>query len=66
LDREREKEGDEAATSSLLASHAVVHNHQINWEEVTILAKDCNIRKRKIHEAAVMHKEDNAISQPTT
>jgi hypothetical protein len=29
-EREREKEGDEAAISSLLASHAVEHNHQVN------------------------------------
>jgi hypothetical protein len=29
LDREREKVGDEAATSSLLASHAVECNHQV-------------------------------------
>jgi hypothetical protein len=65
LDREREKEGDEAATSSLLASHAVEHIHQVNWEEVTILSKESNIRKRKIHEAAVMHIKDNVISQPS-
>jgi hypothetical protein len=64
LDRERE-EWDEAATSSLLASHTVEHNHQVNWEEVTILAKESNIRKRKINEAAVMHIEDNVISQPS-
>jgi hypothetical protein len=65
LDRKREKEGDEAATSSLLASYAVEHNHQINWEEVTILAKESNIRKKKIYEAAVMHVENNVISQPS-
>jgi hypothetical protein len=65
LDREREKEGDEAAASSLLASHAVEYNHQENWEEVTILAKESSIRKRKIHEASVMHIEDNVISQPS-
>jgi hypothetical protein len=55
LDGERETDRDEAATSSLLASHAVENNHQVNWEEVTILAKKSNMRKRKIHEAAVMH-----------
>jgi hypothetical protein len=65
LDREREKEGDEAATSSLLASYAVEHKNQVNWEEMTILAKESNIRKRKIHEASVMHIEDNVISQPS-
>jgi L-rhamnose mutarotase len=54
LDRERE-EGDEAATSSLLESHAAEHNHQVNWEEVTILVKESNTRNRKIHEAAAMH-----------
>jgi hypothetical protein len=47
----------------LSASHAVEHNHQVNWEEVTILAKEINTRKRKIHEAAAMHIEDNVISQ---
>jgi hypothetical protein len=55
LDREREKEGDEAATASLLASHAVEHNLQVNWEEATIMDKESNTRKRKIHEAAAMH-----------
>jgi hypothetical protein len=55
LDRGEKKERDEAATSSLFASHAVEHNHQVYWEEVTILAKDSNIRKKKIHEAAIMH-----------
>jgi hypothetical protein len=45
--------------------HAVEHNHQVKWEQVTILAKETNIRKRKIHKAAVMHIEDNIISQPS-
>jgi hypothetical protein len=61
----RENGEDEAATSSLLAARAVEHNHQVNWEEVTILAKETNTRKGKIHEAAVMHIEDNVISQPS-
>jgi hypothetical protein len=63
LDGERENEGNEAATSSPLAAHAVEHNHQVNWEEVTTLAKESNTRKRKIHGAAAMHIEDNVISQ---
>jgi hypothetical protein len=67
LEGEREKDGDEAATSSLLASasHAVEHNHQVNWKEVTILAKERNPRKRKMYEAAVMQLKDNVISQPS-
>jgi hypothetical protein len=65
MDRQREKEEDEVATSSLLTSHAVEHNHQVNWEEMTIVAKESNTRKRKIHEAAAMHIEDNVISQPS-
>jgi hypothetical protein len=60
-----EKEEDEATTSSLLASQAVEHNHQVNWEEVLILAKERNTRKREFHEAAAMHIEDNVISQPS-
>jgi hypothetical protein len=52
-ERERERGGCEAATSSLLASHAMEHNHQVIWEEVTILAKESKIRKRKIHAAAL-------------
>jgi hypothetical protein len=43
----------------------VEHKLQVNWEEVTILVKRSNTRKRKIHEAAAMHIEDNVISQPT-
>jgi hypothetical protein len=58
---DEQQEGDEAATSSLLAPHTVEHNHQVNWEEVTILDKEGNNRKRKIHEAAAMHIEDNVI-----
>jgi hypothetical protein len=41
----------------------VEHNQQVNWEDVTILAKESNTRKRKIHKAAEMHIEDNVISQ---
>jgi hypothetical protein len=55
------EEADEAATS-IISSHAVEHNHQVNWEEVTILANKSNTRKIKIHEAAAMHIEDNVIN----
>jgi hypothetical protein len=55
LDRKRD-EGDEAATSSLLASHSVEHNHQLNWEEVTILDR-VQHQGKKNHETAVMHIE---------
>jgi hypothetical protein len=65
--RERRRGGGEAATSSLLASHAVEHNHKVNWKEVTILAKKTNpsSSRRKIHGTAVMHIEENVISQPS-
>jgi hypothetical protein len=67
LDRERERRGMRYPhhTPSLLATYAVEHYHQVNWEEVTILAKESNTNERKIHEAAAMHIEDKVISQPS-
>jgi hypothetical protein len=56
LDRERERRrGMKQPHHLLLASHAGVHNHQVNWEEVTVLAKESNTSKRKIHEAWIQH-----------
>jgi hypothetical protein len=54
FNRNRE-EGDEAATSSLLASHSVEHNHQLSWEEVT--KTKSSTPGKKNHETAVMHIE---------
>lgn len=51
--------------SSLLAAHAVENKHEIQWEEVKVLATESNIKKRKIHEAAVMCITENVISQPS-
>jgi hypothetical protein len=55
MKREKE-EGLEAATfSSLLACHAVEQDHKVLWDDVNILAKEPNTKRRKIHEAAAMY-----------
>jgi hypothetical protein len=50
LNNENER-GDkkEENISSLLAMHAVDNNHQVKWEDVSMLAKENNTKKRKIH-----------------
>jgi hypothetical protein len=64
MKREKE-EGLEAATiSSLLACHAVEQGHKVLWDDVNILAKEPNTKRRKIHEAAAMNLEEEVISQP--
>jgi hypothetical protein len=42
--------------SSLQTMHAVDNNHQVKWEDVSVLvlAKECNTKKRKIHETAAI------------
>ena len=55
---------DPEYVSSLLAAHAVENKHEIQWEEVKVLATESNIKKRKIHEAAAMCITENVISQP--
>jgi hypothetical protein len=66
LNNENER-GDkkEEYISSLLAMHAVDNNHQIKWENVSVLAKESNTKRRKIHEAAAIYIEENVISQPS-
>jgi hypothetical protein len=65
MKREKE-EGKEADTiSSLLACHAIKQDHQVLWDDVQFLAKEPNERRRKIHEAAAMHLEQEVISQPS-
>jgi hypothetical protein len=51
--------------SSLLATHAVEQNHKVQWDGVKILAKETNVKTRKIHEAAAMYLEENIVSQPS-
>jgi hypothetical protein len=60
------KGGDkkEENISSLLAMHAVNHNHHVKWEDVSVLAKESNTKKRKFHEAEAIYIEENVISQP--
>jgi hypothetical protein len=45
--------------------HAVDNNHQVKWEDVSVLAKESNTNRRKIHEAAEIYIEENVISQPS-
>jgi hypothetical protein len=63
--RDREIGTEDESLSSLLATHAAENRHQVHWEEVTILGSENNAQKRKFHEAAVMHIEDNVISRPS-
>ena len=56
---------DPEYVTSLLAAHAVENNHEIQWEEVKVLATESNIKKCKIHEAAAMCITENVISQPS-
>jgi hypothetical protein len=65
LSRYREIGIKEESSSSLLATHAAENRHQVLCEEVTILGSENNAKKRKFHEAAVMHIEDNVISRPS-
>jgi hypothetical protein len=65
MKREKEEGMDLDSIPSLLAAHAVENDHQVQWEEVKILAKESNVKKRKIHEAAAMYLEDEIISQPS-
>jgi len=65
MKREREEGKDMDNVSSLLAAHAVEKNHKVQWDGVKILAKETNVKKRKIHEAAAMYLEENIVSQPS-
>jgi hypothetical protein len=62
MKREMEEGMDLDSIPSLLAAHTVENDHQVQWEEVKILAKESNVKKRKIHEAAAMYLEDEIIS----
>jgi hypothetical protein len=57
LSRDREIGIEKESLSSLLATHAAENRHQVLWEEVTMLGSENenNAKKRKFHEAAVMH-----------
>jgi hypothetical protein len=52
-----------------LAAHAAnreaENKHHVKWEEVKILGKENQYKKRKIHEADAIHIESNVISQPS-
>jgi hypothetical protein len=52
MKREREEGKDMDNVSSLLAAHAVEQNHKVQWDGMKVLAKETNVKKRKIHEAA--------------
>jgi hypothetical protein len=52
-------------TSSLSAMHELNNNHQVKWEDVSVLAKESNTKKRKIHEAAAIYIKENVIGQPS-
>ena len=65
MKKEKEEGNDMDIISSLLAAHAVEKEHQIEWEEVTILANEANMKRRKIHEAAAIYLEEEVISQPS-
>jgi hypothetical protein len=42
----------------MLAMHAVDNNHQVKWEDVSVLAKESNTKEKKIHEAAAIYIEN--------
>jgi hypothetical protein len=69
LDKEEEHEGEGShiiiCSIFYLASHAVEHNQQGNWERKSdIKAKETNTRKKNSHEVAEMQiDEGNVISQ---
>jgi hypothetical protein len=65
MKREREGGKDMDNVSSLLAARAVEQNHKVQWDGEKILAKETNVKKRKIHEAAAMYLEENIVSQPS-
>jgi hypothetical protein len=45
LNNENERDKKEENISSLLAMHAVDNNHQVKWEDVSVLAKESNTKK---------------------
>jgi hypothetical protein len=65
LSRDREISIEKESLLSLLATHAAENRHQVLWEEVTILVSENHAKKRKFHEAVVMHIETNVISRPS-
>jgi hypothetical protein len=65
MKREKEKGLEADTISSLLACHAVEQDHKVLWDDVNILAKEPNTKRRKIHEADAMYLEEEAISQPS-
>jgi hypothetical protein len=65
LSKLQENDINEENISFLLAAHAAENKHHVKWEEVKILGNENHLVKRKIHEAAAMHIERNAISQPS-
>jgi hypothetical protein len=65
LSRDREIGIEDESMSSLFATHAAENRHQVLWEEATILGSEINAKKRKFHEAAVMHIDNNVISRPS-
>jgi hypothetical protein len=66
LNNENERgDKNEKNISSPLVMHAVNNNHQVKWEDVSVLAKKSNTKKRKIHEASIIYIEENVISQPS-
>jgi hypothetical protein len=65
MKREKEEGLEVDTIISLLACHAIEQDHQVLWDDVKILAKEPNRKRRKIHEAAAMYLEEEVFSQPS-
>ena len=50
-------------TSSAINEHINTTGHQINWEEVKILASESNTSRRKIKEAIYIHRHKPALNR---
>ncbi len=61
--RARRKESATELHKSAITDHAVQNNHVINWNEVEIVDKDEDFKKRGIREALSIRKEKNKMNR---